>query len=403
MSIISRKRADGTTGHTVQIQRKRNNKIVLNLVQTFDRLPAAEAWERRKKEELAKPGGLDSAIAEASKKQNATLENAIDRALRGRTKVVGKTTIGNLNIVKRFPIAQMACEAIQSHNIVELAQELAAGERAPQTVGNILSSLGKVFTLGRPMWNLPLNEQAMADALVGLRELGWIARSKQRKRRPTLEELDRLMVRFVDRSHRANALPMHRLTAFAIFSTRRLGEICRILWDDFEEDHEDGPRILVRDMKHPGEKEGNDVWCRLTPESVEIIKAMPRVDARIFPYSSETASTNFTRSCQALGIVDLEFKDTRRDAVSRLFEMGTNIAVAMEHSGHSSLSSLQHYVKIRKVGDKYSDWKWLAVVSGPFTPGAAAALSERLRASRRGKPRDRAGRSSLHPSGFAPS
>ena len=283
MSIISRKRADGTTGHTVQIQRKRNNKIVLNLVQTFDRLPAAEAWERRKKEDLAKPGGLDSAIAEASKKQNATLENAIDRALRGRTKVVGKTTIGNLNIVKRFPIAQMACEAIQSHNIVELAQELAAGERAPQTVGNILSSLGKVFTLGRPMWNLPLNEQAMADALVGLRELGWIARSRQRKRRPTLEELDRLMVRFVDRSHRANALPMHRITAFAIFSTRRLGEICRILWDDFEEDHEDGPRILVRDMKHPGEKEGNDVWCRLTPESVEIIKAMPRVDARIFP------------------------------------------------------------------------------------------------------------------------
>jgi hypothetical protein len=29
-------------GHTVQIQRKRNNKVVLNLVQALDRLPAAK-------------------------------------------------------------------------------------------------------------------------------------------------------------------------------------------------------------------------------------------------------------------------------------------------------------------------------------------------------------------------
>lgn len=403
MSIIPRRRSDGTVGYTVQIQRKRDKKIVLNISQTFDRLAAAQAWEKRKIDELAEPGGLDRAIAAANKPKGATLGNAIDRALGGRKKGVGKTTVGNLKIVKTFPIAQMPCEDVESHHIRELAESLAESERSPQTVGNILSSLGKVFTLGRPMWNLSLNEQAMRDALVGLRELGLIARSNKRKRRPTLDELDRLMNRFVDRSRRANALPMHRITAFAIFSTRRLGEICRLLWDDFEEDHEDGPRILVRDMKHPGEKEGNDVWCRLTPEAVAIIKAMPRVDARIFPYSSDTASTNFTRSCEVLGIEDLEFRDTRRDGVSRLFEMGTNIAVVMEFSGHSSLSSLQHYIKINKVGDKYRGWKWLAAVTSAFTPGAVAALSGRLRASRRGKSQGRAGRSSSRPSDSAPS
>ena len=241
-------------GYTVQIQRKRDKKIVLDISQTFDRLAAAQTWEKRKKDDLAEPGGLDRAIAAANKPKGATLGDAIDRALGGRKKGVGKTTVGNLKIVKTFPIAQMPCEDVESHHIRELAELLAESERSPQTVGNILSSLGKVFTLGRPMWNLPLNEQAMGDALVGLRELGLIKRSSKRKRRPTLDELDRLMNRFVDRARRANALPMHRITAFAIFSTRRLGEICRLQWDDFEEDHEDGPRILVRDMKHPGEK-----------------------------------------------------------------------------------------------------------------------------------------------------
>ncbi|MFO1208726.1 MAG: site-specific integrase [Amaricoccus sp.] len=391
-------------GYTVQIQRKRDKKVVLNLVKTFDRRPAAKTWEDQIKDELAEPGGLDRAIAKASKSAKPTLGFAIDMILTARKRPVGKTTIGNLRTVKKHSIAGMACEDVQSYHIVQLADDLAAEDRMPQTVGNILSSLGKVFTLGRPMWNLPLDEKAMADALVSLREVGGVARSNKRKRRPTLEELDELMARFVDRSRRSNAMPMHRLTAFAIFSTRRLGEICRLQWDDFEEDHEDGPRILVRDMKHPGEKKGNDVWCRLTPEAVAIIEAMPRVDARIFPYSSASASTNFTRSCEALAIEDLVFKDTRRDAVSRLFEMGErSTAIVRTYSGHSSLSSLENYVNIKTIGDKYEGWKWFSVVTTPFTPEAVGVLSARLRAARREKPRGREGRSSSRPSGSAPS
>ncbi len=43
---MPRPRADGTIGYTVQIQRKRSGEVVLNFAQTFDRLAAAEAWER---------------------------------------------------------------------------------------------------------------------------------------------------------------------------------------------------------------------------------------------------------------------------------------------------------------------------------------------------------------------
>jgi integrase len=179
---------------------------------------------------------------------------------------------------------------------------------------------------------------------------------------------------------RSDALPMRRLSAFGIFSLRRLGETCRLLWKDYEPDHKDGPRILVRDMKHPGEKVGNDVWCRLTTEAVAIIEAMPRIEERIFPYSSDTASTNFTNACAVLRIEDLEYRDFRRDGISRMLEMGKDIAVVREFSGHRTLSSLEHYVSLKKIdGDKYEGWRWLAAVTEPLTREAAASPSLRRR------------------------
>ncbi len=47
----------------------------------------------------------------------------------------------------------------------------------------------------------------------------------------TLEELDRLMAHFEDvRARRPSSVPMARIVAFAIFSTRRMEEITRIAW-----------------------------------------------------------------------------------------------------------------------------------------------------------------------------
>ena len=74
------------------------------------------------------------------------------------------------------------------------------------------------------------------------------------------------------------SVPMQQLIAFAIFSTRRQEEIVTIRWPDYE-----GNRVLVRDMKHPGEKAGNNIWCELVPEASAIIESLQRRDERIFP------------------------------------------------------------------------------------------------------------------------
>jgi hypothetical protein len=136
------------------------------------------------------------------------------------------------------------------------------------------------------------------------KKLGLTSKSVGRDRRPTLAELDLLMHHFGKiQAHRPQSNPMQQIIAFAIFSTRRQGEITRIAWADFEPavppSHPDA-RVLIQDMKHPGDKAGNNVFCDLPPEATAIIEAMPRIEKEIFPYSVDAISAAFTRACKML-------------------------------------------------------------------------------------------------------
>ncbi len=115
---------------------------------------------------------------------------------------------------------------------------------------------------------------------------------------------------------------MHKVIVFALFSTRRQAEITRLTWDDFQRKHK---RILVRYMKHPGEKLGNDTGVDLPEEAIRVIDSMRQSKAEIFPYSPDAITADFTRACKLVGIEDLHFHDLRHEGISRLFEMGSNI------------------------------------------------------------------------------
>ncbi len=225
----------------------------------------------------------------------------------------------------------------------------------PQTCGNYFSHLSSIFTVARPAWGYPLARQEFDDAITVLKKLGLIRKGIERTRRPTLDELNRLMEHFgriLD--HRPASVPMQKVVAFAVFATRRQEEITLLRWDDL-----DGDRILVRDMKHPGDKKGNNVYCELPTEALAIVKSMPKAAERIFPYTTDAISAGFTRACRFLGIEDLRFHDLRHEGISRLFEMGRTIPQVAAVSGHRSWTSLKRYTHIRQTGDKYTDWKWL--------------------------------------------
>ncbi len=351
-SIRERARQDGSIGYTAQIILKRKGKPTHREAKTFSRRNAAVAWLKNREAELRQPGGIESALV-----RGKTLADAIDRAIEEDARV-GRTKAQVLRSIKEYPIARMVCGEIGSANIVAFARELASGDRKPQTVGNYLSHLGAIFAIAKPAWGYPLDQQAMKDAFTVVRRLGLSGKSGKRDRRPTLDELDRILRHFdeVRRNHPDSA-PMVPIIVFALFSTRRQEEITRIKRADFEPPN---GRVLVRDMKHPGQKVGNDVWCDLPPEAVAIAEAMPGQDA-IFPFNHRSISAAFTRACKFLQIEDLHFHDLRHEGVSRLFEMGKGIPDVALVSAHRSWSSLQRYSHIRQRGDKYAGWPWLQI------------------------------------------
>lgn len=361
-TIIPRKRKSGSTGYHAQVLIKRRGAIVHRESRTFDRKQAAAAWLERRETELAKPGAL-----EREKFPDPTLASVIDRYTEESVKDIGRTKTQVLRAIKRYDIANRPCSTITSADIIVFANQLVS-KVTPQTVGNYLSHLAAVFAIARPAWGYQLDQNAMKDAFVVAKRLGITTKSRARDRRPTMDELDKLMIHFCERlKRRPSTVPMQKIMAFAIFSTRRLEEITRIHWTDLETG---GSRVLIRDMKNPGEKIGNDVWCDLPPEALQIIISMPKTSDEIFPYSTDAIGASFTRACQFLGITDLHFHDLRHDGVSRLFETGLSIPQVASVSGHRAWSSLKRYTHLRQTGDKYAGWKWLYVVTGREGGGA---------------------------------
>lgn len=355
-TIVERKRKNGSTAYLAQISINRDGKRAHSESRTFDRRPAATAWLTKREKELEKTGALGLKQAES----DPTLGKVIDRYITDNNKQIGRTKAQVLAAIKTYDIADMRCAQIGSKDIVRLAQDLSDG-RQPQTVANYLSHLAAIFAIARPAWGIELDQQAMKDAHVVVKRLGLTRKSKSRDRRPSLDELDQLLSHFEEiRTRRPGSNPMAKIIVFALFSTRRQEEITRIAWADLDRD---GLRVLVRDMKNPGEKLGNDVWVDLPPEAMRVIEAMPKTSKEIFPYSTDAISAAFTRACKFLEIEDLHFHDLRHEGVSRLFELGLSIPRVAAVSGHRSWSSLKGYAHLRQVGNKYEKWPWLEKIT----------------------------------------
>ena len=348
-TIVTRPRASGGKAYMAKIVLKRGGVIVHRESKTHETRAAAVSWAKRREIELSDPKALAAAASEH------TLADAIDKYTTTSIRQIGRTKAQVLRSIKNYKIAQKRCSAIKSPDIVEFATLLHEEGREPSTVGNYMSHLSALFRIARPAWGYALDADEMDDAFKVLARLGTTGKSRQRERRPTLDELDRLLTYFeATQQRRPGSMPMPKLILFALFSTRRQEEITRIRWADRDDD-----RILVRDMKHPGQKIGNDVWCKLPAEAAKIIGTMKHKRDEIFPYNHRSISANFTRACKVLGIEDLHFHDLRHEGVSRLFEIGKTIPEAASVSGHQSWSSLKRYTHLRQTGDKYAGWHWL--------------------------------------------
>jgi hypothetical protein len=371
-TIRSRKRADGTISYTVQIRIKKDGVQVYTESQTFARRKAAEAWAKRRETELSEPGAIERAH-----QGGVLLKDIIDKYLDevGQAAPLGKTKEATLRAIMRSPLGALGAPQVTSQALVDYAlwrMSPDGGKVQPQTVGNDLAHLGAVLAVARPAWGYDVPAGAMGDARMVLKKLGYKMKSRERDRPPTRAELESLVERFtaVLRA-RPQSVHMPKVMLFALFSTRRQDEIVRIRWADLDEASQ---RVMVRDMKNPGDKWGNDVWCHLPDEAWAIVKSMPKIYDEIFPYTTDAIQGAWARAVEALQIDNLHFHDLRHGGVSRLFEMGWDIPRVASVSGHRDWNSLRRYTHLLGRGDPYASWELVPKVAAmPVIFGAAVS------------------------------
>ncbi|MGC2461420.1 MAG: tyrosine-type recombinase/integrase [Steroidobacteraceae bacterium] len=249
----------------------------------------------------------------------------------------------HLEFLERHALGRTNALSLTAAMLIDHVRSRRAEGTGAATVANDLIWIGVVLRAARSVKELPIRPEVVQQARNACRELRLIGKARKRARRPTPDELARLREYFARRDERST-IRMLPVMEFAICSARREAEICRLEWRDNDAETRTG---VVRDAKHPTDKDGNHRRFKYTPEAWAIVQAQPRTCDYIFPYDPKSVGTAFTRACHVLGIKDLRFHDLRHEATSRLFERGYQIHEVAQFTLHESWNQLKRYTNLR--------------------------------------------------------
>ncbi len=233
--------------------------------------------------------------------------------------------------------------------LIQFGKDRAKEGAGPVTLSADFGYLKLVLTHAAAVHGVDVKAEPVNLARVALKRLGLIGKSRARDRRPTADELARLLDHFDN--DRRTLIPMGTIVRFAIASAMRQEEICRIQWSEVDVQQR---IVLVHDRKDPREKDGNDQWVPLLNltgfDALRLIREQrthwPRGDI-IFPYNSRSVGTAFRRACKVLKIKNLHFHDLRHEGTSRLFEAGLRIEQVALVTGHRDWKQLKRYTNLR--------------------------------------------------------
>lgn len=239
---------------------------------------------------------------------------------------------------------------LNRERIVEFGRDRMRQGAGPTTIGIDVGFIKLVVQHAAAVHGIPVKVEPIDLGRIALKRLGLVGHSRERDRRPTEEEIERLISHF--EGNPRQVVPMGRIIRFAIATAMRQEEICRVTWSDLNE----RTRMLtIRDRKDPRAKKGNDQ--RIPLLSVSGYDALALIeeqrarranhDERIFPANHKSVSNLFTRACRQLAIEDLHFHDLRHEAASRLFEAGFSIEQVALVTGHKDWKMLRRYTHLR--------------------------------------------------------
>lgn len=238
---------------------------------------------------------------------------------------------------------------ISRERLIAYAKQRAKEGAGPVTIGMDIGYIRTLLVHAAAVHGVDVPTEQVTLARVALRRLGLVGKGHERDRRPSQDELDRVIA-YNDNNPR-QGIPVGRLVKFAVATAMRQEEICTLRWVDV---NLDTCLATVRNRKDPRRKSGNDQKVPLLDatgyDAIAILKeqkALGLSGDRVFPYNGRSLGTAFRRTCRELGIEDLHFHDLRHEATSRLFEAGFDIPEVSLVTGHKDWKMLRRYLNLR--------------------------------------------------------
>lgn len=264
-------------------------------------------------------------------------------------KAPGRSKDATLQMLKK-QLGSVNMADLDRERIVKFGRKRASDGAGPTTVGIDIGVIKLVVQHAAAVHGLPVKVEPIDLARIALKRLGLVGHSNERDRRPTDDELEKLIEHFD--SNPRQIIPMGRLIKFAVATAMRQEEICRVTWSDLNTRTK---MLTIRDRKDPRQKKGNDQRIPLLAvsgyDAVALIEEQRAIrgneDDRIFPYNHKSTSTVFTRAVKDLGIDDLHFHDLRHEGTSRLFEAGFEIHQVALVTGHKDWKMLRRYTHLK--------------------------------------------------------
>lgn len=240
-------------------------------------------------------------------------------------KPLGLSHLYTLRRLQRWPIGAKVAADLKKFDVIDHCKARRAAGIQPQTINQDVTYLRGPLKFAPSGWDdcEDVSDAAITAAMPMLKKYGLIAKSRPRDRRPTQDEIDRLLAYADEYAKRPKAkLAMRPIIEFSLLSARRISETCRLRWGDV---NGEDMTCVVRDMKDPKYKKGNDFVFPLLGRAWDIVMAQPRrnpenPDERIFPFESKSCQAWYIKAKKHLGIVGLRLHDNRREAASRFLE-----------------------------------------------------------------------------------
>jgi integrase len=297
---------------------------------TFSKKARADAWGRKMLDEIE--------VGYLGGKKDMRLCDLIDAYLDTEDNNVGRSKRYSLEAIRNCDIAQNMAGDVKPFDLTSYCRERKAAGAGPSTVGADVSNLRSIYRDAHALFDLDIDETVFIKTMPTLRKLKLVAKGQIRTRRPKEEEFEQIEKGLEKRqSHPQAVIPFVDIFNFSILSCMRIGEVCRIRWEDLNEKTRS---VIVRSRKHPRKQDENHMAVPLIGGAFELIMKQPRKDECIFPYKATSVSAGYQDVRNELAIKNLRYHDFRREGASRLFEKGYTIEQVAQVTGHKDLKTL---------------------------------------------------------------